>query len=69
MPKMLLSFFVLFFSLQYAAQSKKFYNSGSATLPATVEALPFTYQNDLPLVEVTIGGKNIFSFSIRERQR
>ncbi len=63
MPKMLLSFFVLLFSLQYAAQSKKFYNSGSATLPATVEALPFTYQNDLPLVEVTIGGKkHIFLF-------
>lgn len=57
MLKTLFSFFVLFFFLQYSAQSRKFYNSGTATLPNPVEALPFTYQNDLPLVEVTIGGK------------
>lgn len=63
MLKTLFSFFVLFLSLQYSAQSRKFYNSGTATLPNPVEALPFTYQNDLPLVEVTIvGKKSIFLF-------
>lgn len=57
MLKTLFSFFVLFFSLQHSAQSRKFYKAGTATLPNPVEALPFTYQNDLPLVEVTFGGK------------
>ena len=61
MLKHLLFIFILIIPSQVGAQSKKFWNTGSAELTQAVEKLPFHYQNDLPFVEVKIKGK-IYNF-------
>lgn len=61
MLKHLLFIFILIIPSQIRAQSKKFWNTGSAELTQAVEKLPFHYQNDLPFIEVKIKGK-IYNF-------
>lgn len=61
MLKHLLFIFILIIPSQVGAQSKKFWNTGSAELTQVVEKLPFHYQNDLPFIEVKIKGK-IYNF-------
>ena len=61
MLKHLLFVCILFIPSQVGAQSKKFWNTGSAELTQAVEKLPFHYQNDLPFIEVKIKGK-IYNF-------
>lgn len=57
MFKYLLYVYITFLSIQISAQSRKFYNSGTAELQKPVESLQLNYLNDLPFLEVIINDK------------
>lgn len=57
MLKYLLYLFIILLPSHFSSQNRNFFNTGTVKLGKSVEKLPLHFINDLPFVEVIIGGK------------